>query len=74
MNVTEGAIFCHPEKLSVSPFWHNPFIRRNNKVIQFNDFPEISTAISTLSDFFYPCTNEIMNKDDFCSKYNLEIG
>ena len=73
MNVTEGAIFCHPEKLSVSPFWHNPFIRRNNKVIQFNDFPEISTAISTLSDFFYPCTNEIMNKDDFCSKYNLEI-
>ena len=74
MNITEGAIFSHPEKLSTSSFWYNPFIRRNNKVIRHNDFVELNNSISTLSDFFYPCSNEIMNKDDFCARHNVDIS
>ena len=33
----------------------------------------MSGTISTLSDFFYPSTNDVMSKDDFCTRYDLEI-
>ena len=71
--LNQGAIFCNPEKLSISSFWHNDFIQRNNKVITFRDYPELVSDISTLSDFFYPHTNNIMSKVDFCTKYNLVV-
>ena len=73
VNVTEGAIFTYPEKIGSSSFWYNPFIKRNNKYIIPAQFPQIAGSISTLSDFFYPCSNVVMNKEDFCIRYGLEI-
>ena len=73
VNVTEGAIFCYPEKLSISSFWYNPYILRNNKVVTPANFPEIQNHVSTLSDFFQPCSNEIMERHEFCAKYSLDI-
>ena len=67
--IIEGEIFCRPEKLPLSPVWHNPMIRRNNKVLRPEDFPEISSKISTLSSFYYPGTNKFMELQDFRDKY-----
>ena len=72
-SISEGAIFNSPGRLSLSSFWHNQFIKRNNKVVTPRDFPELVGTISTLSDFFYPSTNDLMGKDDFCNRYNLDI-
>ena len=72
-SISQGAIFCNPEKLTISSFWHNDYIQRNNKVITFRDYPELVSNISTLSDFFYPHTNNIMSKNDFCNRYNLIV-
>ena len=65
----EGEIFCRPEKLVLSSVWHNPLIRRNNKVLRPEDFPEIAKKISTLSSFYYPGTNKFMELQDFREKY-----
>ena len=73
VNMMEGAIFTYPEKIGNSPFWYNPFIKRNNKCITPTNFPQISGSIRTLSDFFYPFTSTIMNKNDFCMRYGLEV-
>ena len=72
-NISENAIFCHPQKLSLSSFWQNPLIKRNNKVIQYRDFPELKNVIFTVSDFFYPQTNNMMNIDDLRDRYSLDI-
>ena len=48
IKIGEGAIFCNPEKLSLSSFWHNQFIKRNNRVITFREFPELVGHISTI--------------------------
>ena len=37
-------------------------------------FPVIAGSVLTISDFFYPCTNQIMDKNDFCNKYNLQVN
>ena len=71
--LNSGAVFCYPEKLSISSFWHNDFIQRNNKVITYRDYPELNSKIFTLSDFFYHQSTNIMSKDDFCNRYNLAI-
>ena len=60
IELTEGAEFSYPEKLLTSPFLHNNLVLRNNKVIQERDFPELAGIVSTLSDFYYPGTNQIM--------------
>ena len=72
-SISEGAIFHNPGRLSLSSFWNNQFIKRNNKVITHRDFPELVGTISTLSDFFYPSTNNMMSKDDFCNRYDIDI-
>ena len=72
--IAEGAIFTFPEKVGCSSFWHNPIIKRNNKVLAPTNFPVIAGSVSTISDFFYPCTNQIMDKNDFCNKYNLQVN
>ena len=72
--VAEGAIFTFPEKIGYSSFWYNPHIRRNNKVVTPANFPLISNSVSTLSDFFYPNTNLVMDRDDFCDKYSLAVS
>ena len=43
--LNQGAIFCNPEKLSISSFWHNDYIQRNNKVIT------LSTHIQTVESY-----------------------
>ena len=74
VNMAEGFIFSHPEKLTFSSLWYNPWIRRNNRVIKPADFPELANTISCLADLFYPCTNNIMSREDLMNRYNLEIG
>jgi hypothetical protein len=71
VNISEGFIFTHPEKLIFSSFWYNPWVRRNNRVIKQTDFPEIANIISCVADFFYPCTIEIMNYEHFITRYNI---
>ena len=71
--ISEGAIFTFPEKIGHSSFWYNHLIKRNNRVIAPNNFPVISSSVSTLSDFFYPCTNKIMERNDFCEKFNINV-
>ena len=74
IEITEGAAFCFPEKLLTSPFFHNNLVLRNNKVIKERDFPEIVGRISTLSDFYYQGTNQIMQWEDFCERYASHIS
>ena len=71
--ISEGSSFCNPEKFSDTPLWYNPLIKRNN-VIKYNDFPEIAHKIETVADFFYPSTNNIMQYNDFCARYNCVIS
>ena len=72
--VAEGAIFTQPEKIGSTSFWHNPLIKRNNKSLTPEMFLEIAGSVSILSDFFYSNTNDLMNREDFCTKYNLEVA
>ena len=74
IELTEGAAFCHPEKLLTSPFLHNNLVLRNNKVIRERDFPELAGIVSTLSDFYYPGTNQIMQWAEFCERYRCNIS
>ena len=41
----EGAAFCNPEMIISNSFFYNPIIRRNNKVIKYEDFPELKNKI-----------------------------
>ena len=74
IKMAECAVFCNPEKMIYSSFWYNPIIRRNNKVVKYSDFPEIQNKIVTLSDFYHPGTNTLMNHADFQNRYNLNIS
>ena len=41
-NVTpfmQGAIFCHPENISIAPIWDNPLFTRNNKLLKSTEYP-----------------------------------
>ena len=73
VQVSEGEAFCNPERLMFSSFWHNPLIRRNNKIIRYEDFPELKNVITTLSDFYYPSTNQIMAFDAFQNRYRTNL-
>ena len=70
--MVEGSAFCNPEKLTASPFWYNPLITRN-RVVKYNEFPEISDKIETVADFLYVGTNNIMQYNDFIVRYNCNI-
>ena len=72
--VTEGAIFCYPEKFIISSFWHNPLVKRKNKPIKETDFPEIVGKIATLSDLLSPGSNVIMEWNEFCLRYQSNIS
>ena len=71
--IAEGAVFTFPEKIGHSSFWHNSLVKRNNRVLTPANFPGISGLVSTISDFFRPCSNEIMNKNEFCNMYNVDV-
>ena len=73
-DLIEGATFCFPEKLLTLPFMHNNFIMRNNKTIRDRDFPEIINKVSTISDFYTPGTNQLLQWQDFCKLFNCNIS
>ena len=74
IKMVEGGAFCKPEMMIFYPFWYNPLIRRNNKVVKFEDFPEIRDKIGTLSDFYHPGTNKLMEHGEFQDRYNINIS
>ena len=73
MAVMQGAIFCFPEKILLSPFWDNPALTRNEKPIKGIHFPEISQKIKVLSDFYKPNTNKLFSKQELESRFELNI-
>ena len=70
--ITEGALFTFPEKIISSPLFHNPQVLRQ-RVIKPTNFPELVQPGITLSYFFYPGTNIIMEWEDFKTRHNIEI-
>ena len=70
----QGALFCYPEKIITAPFWDNPSILQRNKAVKKSSFRNISTKIRTISDFYSPGTNQLYSKDQFESRYRLEIS
>ena len=68
----QRAAFSYPEKIIDSPLFHNPLVVRN-RVLKPIDFPEIS-ALTTLANFFHPNTNVLMQWNDFCTRYNIQIS
>ena len=73
-DITEGASFCCPEKLLSSPFLYNNLVLRNNKVINERVFPELTGIVSTLSDFYLPGTNQLMEWEEFKNYWNCNIS
>ena len=72
-HLTEGAAFCYPEKVITSPFFNNPLVVRN-RPIKTSDFPELVIPEISLAHFYYPNSNQIMELEDFRSKYELNIS
>ena len=72
--IIEGAIFVYPELFLLSPFWNNPQIKRNNKAIKFNNYPDISQKVSKVSDFFKSGGTEFLTLNDFNNKYGLDLN
>ena len=66
----EGALFTTPEKFLLSPFWDNPLVKRNNRVIKSTSFPSLANCISTVADFFKTGENKMLTYIEFIEKYN----
>ena len=73
MPLMQGAIFCNPENILLSPFWDNPNILRRNKPIKPSAYPSLSTKISTMADFYVNGSNIFESKADLEEKFNVEI-
>ena len=74
MPFMQGAIFCHPDKIFVAPFWDNPIITRNNKAIKPSSFPTFSHKIKTISEFFQAGSNNLLTKLELENTYKIEIS
>ena len=74
IKMSEGMTFCSPENLLYSSFWYNPSIRRNNKVISYDVYPEIRTKVTYLADFFNTGSNTLMDYETFKIHHNVEIS
>ena len=70
----QGALFCHPEKLLIAPFWDNPNISRNNKPIKPSAFPNLSVKIKTMSDFYATGSGTMLTKTELENKYQVTIS
>ena len=73
VSVVDGFVFYRPEKFLNSSFWYNPLIKRNT-IVKYNHFPEISNKITSVAEFFYHGTNEIMQYGHFCQRYGVDIS
>ena len=67
-------MFTSPEKLLLAPFWDNNIVKRANRTIKSNTYPEISNVINKLSDFFKPGSYTFFTLDEFNDKYNVRLG
>ena len=56
-----------------SRLFDNPFVMRN-RVVKPTDFPELGSLGSSLSFFYYPGTNIIMNWQDFMTRHSMQIA
>ena len=65
--------FKHPEKLTNSSIWYNPFLKKGKKVLTPSDYPDLSNVVTYLGDFFYPLTTIFMSYTDFCARYSDNI-
>ena len=74
IKISEGMAFGNPGNLIYSSFWYNPTIRRNNKIIKYEDYPEIKTKIIFVADFFKYGTNSLMDYETFKTHYDVEIS
>ena len=74
VEITQGAAFSCPENLLSSSFLHNSLVLRNNKTINERHFPEIVGKVSTLSDFYSPATNKLMDWNQFCEHWACNIS
>ena len=72
--VTNAYLYRYPERFTRSSFWYNPLIKRNNKIIKLNDFPEISKKVCCVGDFLCPHTNTLMTYQCFLNKYSIHIS
>ena len=73
-SLMQGAIFCSPEKILMSPFWDNSNILRNNRPIKTSAFPVISSKLKTIADFYINGTNIFASKHELERKYDIEIS
>ena len=74
MSFMQGAVFCHPEKILIAPFWDNPMIKRNNKAIKSSTFPEISQKIKTISDFYKNGSSNKLSRVELENTFRVMIS
>ena len=72
-SISVGMLFCFPQKLIYSPLFYNPLVVRN-RVVKPTDFPELIRVGNNLSNFFYPGTNNLMEYDDFKTRFGIDIS
>ena len=70
----QGALFCHPEKLLIAPFWDNPSISRNNKPIKQTAFPNLAHKINPISDFYRPGSGTLLTKAELETNYQITLS
>ena len=69
----QGAIYCLPENIVIAPLWNNPSITKNNKPLKGSAYPNLSTKITTISDFFHPGSANMCTKNELENKFNVVI-
>ena len=76
-NVTpfmQGAIFCHPENISIAPIWDNPLFTRNNKLLKSTEYPNLCKKIKTASDFCRPHTGIFFSKLELEDRFDINLS
>ena len=70
----QGAIFCNPEKIVTAPLWDNPMIKRNNKPLKKNAHQLLSSKLSTISDFYQPCTSTMLTRNELENNFDTVVS
>ena len=68
----QGALFCHPENIVYAPFWSNPNITRNGKVIK-SSFNMLHNKIVCIADMVDISSGLPMTQTQFKDRYNIDI-
>ena len=70
----QGAVFSIPENVIFAPFWNNPIIQKNRKVIKTTDFPEIANKVCLVADFYHQDSGELLTREEFEQKLDCRIS